>query len=380
MVGIPGVIEPFTNISGGPRRSKSDKADKSGGKRVEQGAPIDATKYSADYVERFKASIEKRQKTFDEMIAWLRELGQAADGIVELAIGVKKKLKTNDRAKGATLKFECKKRPSSNGQLYISIRIRRDGSDVTKGLTGVESAEARRLLAPMVGREVTTSLLPLIEQINEVNDALTVLSDLDPNFDDFRESGPSSLLKVWSKAMHLYGMAASDALKSRIDEFLGVDAELLEQAFLFNHERNNVRWNSILCRMVLAPADPLGPRGIQFRVVKKIVPTTGLRVSNPLVSVKKYRSRLQDQKALEASLGREPTPEEVDEVRAKRRNRSYTPWITVDLISHCYLGTQIRDVLHRQKKIVACMESWSRDRDFFQQLHQQRVRVCKKRT
>lgn len=380
MVGIPGVIEPFTSSSGGARRSKSNKADRSGGKKLDQGAPIDATKYSSEFVEKYDASIKARQQTFDEMTAWLPNLGQVADDIVDLAASVKKKLKTHDRAKGATLKFECKKRPSSNGQLYISIRVRRDGSDVTNGLTGLASGDARKLLSPVVGREVATSLLGLVEQINAVNELLTVLSGLAPRFDDFREPGPSSLLAVWANAMHHYGVSAGAALKGRIDQFLAADEELLQQAFLFNHERNNVRFNSILCRLVLAPSDPLGPRGVEFRVVRKIVPTTGVRVSNPIVAVKKHLSRLQDQRALEASLGRVPTPEEVDEVRAKRRERSYTPWITVDLISHCHLGTQIRDVLHRQKKIVACMEGWSRDRDFFQQLHQQRVRVCKKRT
>tara|TARA_Y100000296_G_scaffold85010_1_gene119869 strand:- start:6596 stop:7738 length:1143 start_codon:yes stop_codon:yes gene_type:complete len=380
MKGLPGVVEPFTNSSGGGRRPQSNRTDKTRGNIRDKDPTVVARKYSSDYVEKYEASIALRQQTFDEMLSWVLELGQVAAEIVGSVSGVKQQLKTNERAKGATLKLECKNRPSSNGQLYISIRVRRDGSDVTKGLTGVVGSDARKLLSPLVGREVTTSLLPLIEQINAVNDLLTGLSALAPRFDDYREPGPSSLLIAWASAIHRYGIAANEALNERMQHFLAADAELLQQAFLFNHERDDVRYNSILCRMVVASSDPLGPRGIEFRVVRKIVPKTKVHVSNPVATVKKHLSRMQDIKTLEASLGRVPTPEEVDELRGNRRYRSYTPWITVDLISHCHLGTQIRDVLHRQKKIVACMEGWSRDRDYFQQLHQLRVRVCRKKT
>ncbi len=380
MVGIPKVAENLFSNNGGARRPKSYRTDKSGEKRVVRSDDRVAEDYSSDYVEAFEASVEKREASFAEMVSWLYELGLKAEQLVEMAGSIKSEFRKSDKTSGVTLKFECKRRPSSNGQLYVAIRIRRDGADITKGLTGLIGADARKLLSPLIGRSATTKILPLIEGVNALNELLTSLSELKTRFDQFWQQDSAALLTNWATTMRAFGIAASEEVQQRISQFLAVDEELMHQAFLFNHERKPMRYNTIFFRMDVAATDPLGPRNPHFRVIKRIIPETGVRITKPITAYKEYLSKLEDKKALKQELGRDPSPAEVAALRASRKKRSHSPWITVELISHCYLGVQTSKIIRRQKKIAACMGVWERERAYFQQLHQQRGEVCKKRT
>jgi hypothetical protein len=363
--------------SEGYRRPKSNKTDKTDRKQFGERTRLDAAKYKDDYLDVLNASIELREVTLEDMVVWISELGEIARELVEMIAAVKAEFKSNDRAKGATLKFECKRRASSNGQLYIAIRVRRESTDETKGLTGMTSPEARKLLSPMLGRSLTTAVLPLVEKINALNEVLTVLSDLNARLDHYWNPQKSSLLETWASAMQGYGLEASRDLQIRINGFLEIDEELSLQAFLFNFERGDVRWHSLLCRMKVAKTDPLGPSKLHFRVVTKNNRHTGVRISQPIDTYKEYLTKREDKKAFVKEFGKEPKKEEFEALRAGRRNRSHTPWITRELISHCRFGTQKSKINRRQQKIAACMEPWDRDRAYFQRLLHRRGDVCK---
>ncbi|HCL4132428.1 hypothetical protein ACQYZY_28935 [Pseudomonas aeruginosa] len=161
---------------------------------------------------------------------------------------------------------------------------------------------------------------------------------------------------------------AALTLAGTVEQFLALDAELDDLVFEFNAALQPVRFHSIICRRDCPTLDRLAPAEPRFRVVVSLNRKTGRRSSR---DVQLYKADLAVERlaaGLSRSLGREPSVEEIAEARAAQRSRSPNPWLTAELIQHCWLGKHSSGLLSRQKKMVAVMEKWRPLRDTIQSL------------
>jgi hypothetical protein len=67
-------------------------------------------------------------------------------------------------------------------------------------------------------------------------------------------------------------------------------------------------------------------------------------------------------------LGVDATEDAVEKAVADRRKRACSPWITKELISHCYLGKHAVQIMNKQKQIAGALEQWLSLRQLFQHL------------
>ena len=161
---------------------------------------------------------------------------------------------------------------------------------------------------------------------------------------------------------------AALTLAGTVEQYLVLDAELDDLVFEFNAALQPVRFHSVICRRDCPPLDMLAPAEPRFRVVVSLNRKTGRRSSR---DVQLYKADLAVERltaGLRRLLGREPSEDEIAEARASQRSRSPSPWLTAELIQHCWLGKHSSGLLSRQRKMVAVMEKWSLLRHMIQSL------------
>lgn len=161
---------------------------------------------------------------------------------------------------------------------------------------------------------------------------------------------------------------AAHHLAGVVEEFLSLDAELDDLVFEFNGAAQPVRFHSIICRRECPSLDLLAPAMPRFRVVVSINRTTGRRNSRDVQLYKTDLAARRLKVRLARELGREPTSLEIKDARERQRQRSPTPWLSKELIQHCWLGKHSAGLLRHQRTMVAVMDRWNPLRTTIQSL------------
>lgn len=255
-------------------------------------------------------------------------------------------------------------------EVYLVVEDQR-GDKVSQQRLSLRLREARvERLQPLIGlraaKQFSRDLDRFLVLANTVVRWINVLA---------ADEAPKLNLASWNYGLKRWisltgGLCETAALRlaGMVEEFLELDAELDELVFEFNGAAQPVRFHSIICRRDCPPFDLLAPAAPRFRVVVSLNRATGRRNSRDVQMYKTELAVARLAAELHREMGREP---ELDEVRAARdgqRKRSPSPWLTAELIQHCWLGKRSAGLLRQQKRMVAVMDQWQTLRSSIQSL------------
>lgn len=367
--GVPGFILGDVGAGRGRERTQSTKTpkDEGGGEKLAR-FPPKISELSEKFANELRKSIERRDDTLLHLIddtANLRGRAEAAAKSLQSAIDLFPVVSDGLRH---TISVRSKERPGSPGNIYVALRSKGGGRDSLMSLTESDTARARQELERLLGQANAEEVLNALQQVQSVTEEMKRLGSLSVAFPTEHKICGASSLPSWIESASQFGELCAVVLATKVRRFESIDAELNDHVFEFNAKRQPVRYRSIICRADINEADPLGPTEPRFRVVTYISRRTGKRNSVP---VKEYKSKIAKRRALHElarSLDASPTDDAVEKAVANRRKRVCSPWITKELISHCYLGKHTVQIMNKQKLIAGAMEQWLTLRQLFQHL------------
>lgn len=366
--GVPGFIWSGDGAGRGRERTQSTqtaKKDVDGEKAAR--FPPKIAELSENFAEQFRASIIRRGDTLLHLIDHTANLGhraEAAASSLQKAIDLFPVVSEGLRY---TIKAGSRDRPSAPGKLYLALRSQGGGTDSFASLMAIEAGPAMRILIPLIGQSGAEQVLDALNKVQKVSDEMSRLATLTVPFPKSQMGAGQSPLDSWIDCAGTYGNLCAIELASRVSRFEQIDGDLNDHVFEFNAMRQPVRYRSIICRADINQSDPLGPTEPRFRVVTFISRQSGKRNSMPVTAYKAKVAAARVRKALTRTLGESPSAALQDEI-AGRRERACSPWITKELISHCYLGKHTVQIMNKQKLIAGAMEQWLSHRQLFQRL------------
>jgi hypothetical protein len=367
--GVPGFI--VGNQGGGRARERTQSSittkEGSGSGKASR-FPPKLDELSENFAKQLKEMVNRRGDTLLHLIdhtANLESRAQAAAQSLQDAINHFPVISEGLRY---TIQSQSKDRPGSPGNLYLSIRCKGNGVDTMTSLSSMDDKTAKKTLTALLGSEKAEIVLNGIREVQAISAEmrrLTILEIESPRNEQFVDE---PLLVQWVERVGRFGRDCASRLAVEISRFESIDADLNHHVFEFNAKRQPVRYRSIICRPDLNLTDPLGPGEPRFRVISYISRQTGKRNSIP---VQQYKTRIAASRMrseLEKKLGVPPSADELKTALAAKRKRDCSPWITKELISHCYLGKHSVLILNKQKQIAGAMEEWRSLRELFQHL------------
>lgn len=371
MKGVPGFIVGSDGGGRGRERTQSTvtaKESASGTKASRFPPKID--ELSENFARQLKEMVIRRGDTLLHLIdhtANLHSRAKSAADSLQDAINLFPVVSGGLRY---TINLQTKDRPGSPGNLYLSLRCKGKGVDTMASLSSLDDKAPMKTLAGLLGREDAEKVLSGIRQVQAISSEMRRLAVLAIELPKSDLCAEDPLLVQWVDRVGRYGRACAARLASEISRFESVDADLNHHVFEFNAKRQPVRYRSIICRADLNLTDPLGPDEPRFRVISYISKRTGKRNSIPVQQYKSKIAASRMRSMLEKKLGVDPSADELKTALAARRKRDCSPWITKELISHCYLGKHSVLILNKQKQIAGAMEEWRSLRQLFQHLLQ----------
>jgi hypothetical protein len=369
--GVPGFVVGGDGGARGRERTQSTviaKVGVSGSKATR--FPPKIEELSESFARQLKEMLHRRGDTLLHLIDHTANLHGRADSAaasLQEAISVFPVVKDALRY---TIQLQTKDRPGSPGNLYLSLRCKGKGVDTMASLSSLDDKGVMKMLAGLVAPEQAEKVVAGIRNVQAISEEMRRLTVLTIELPASVLQTDDSLLVLWVDLAGRYGLACAASLAKVISRFEAVDSALNDHVFEFNAKRQPVRYRSIICRADLNLTDPLGPDEPRFRVISYISKRTGKRNSIPVQQYKPKMAASRMRAVLAKQMGVEPSAAELKTALAARRKRDCSPWITKELISHCYLGKHSALILNQQKQIAGAMEEWRSLRQLFQHLLQ----------
>lgn len=327
-----------------------------------------------NFTEKLDKARAHRQSVLDELISRMSLVqGELTEQAERLLRHVKE---TRRPQPGTTWSVQWAWRAHKNPERIMPLEVnlvstRKVGERVAQEKRSLRSRETRvERLAPYIGKRAAKQFSRDLDRFlvltNTVVRWVNVLAPEEAK--TLNAASWNYGLERWVTSVGEICESAAHRLIGTVEEFLALDAELDDLVFEFNGAAQPVRFHSIICRRECPSLDRLAPSHPRFRVIISINRATGRRNSR---DVQLYKSDLAVRRliaGLTRQLGREPTLDEIKKARESQRQRSPTPWLTKELIQHCWLGKHSAGLLRHQRTMVAVMERWDRLRATIQSL------------
>jgi hypothetical protein len=367
--GVPGFILGDGGAARGRERTNSTKVAKSDTVGVTHARfPPKISELSEKFADQFKLAIHRREDTLLHLIDDTANLRNRAESAAASLVSVIDLFPVVSQGLRYTISLRSNVKDGAPGNIYVSLRSKGGGTDSLISLMESDSAPAVKLLRSLLGPAGADQVLDALKQVQSVSEEMKRLGALSVEFPREHQLGGVSTLPAWVEGAGKFGALCANALANKVSVFEEIDIELNDHVFEFNAKRQPVRYRSIICRADINEADPLGPTEPRFRVVSYISRRTGKRTS---VAIKDYKTKIAKRRAkheVTRSLGVDATEDAVEKAVADRRKRACSPWITKELISHCYLGKHAVQIMNKQKQIAGALEQWLSLRQLFQHL------------
>lgn len=251
---------------------------------------------------------------------------------------------------------------NSHGSVYLHA-VSSEGGKVRERSLGnlLSSSDAQDELKALVGRNKALNYLKLLATYFETRAKITTYADASGLAMPFTPSRGVHPVSQWGMSAVPIWEEILKVTQQNIARYLVLDDEVNEIAFEFNHDRQPIRYRTIIMRPPVLKTDRMGPGFPGFRVVTNLVRgDSKKRQTMDIVEYKKKRALKQFAKDLEATLGRVPSKDEIREAKKAStvRHRAFSPWLTEDLIAHCHLGKHTTKINRLQARLQKRHEEW----------------------
>ncbi|HGN1515748.1 MULTISPECIES: hypothetical protein [Pseudomonas] len=327
---------------------------------------------SKDFVQQLERALAAREETLNSIEQQVLTMAAvASDLLMGLEIELSHfPLTIGEKTCSTFWKWSPAKRSAGSLRLYLKCNDYETGRLASRRMVIQPSApgDVGPILEDLLGKRQSGHLLRMISEFLDHSDRASRWAHQLAGAETIRTEEFGSVISAWVGLLAENAAPAATRLRELITRFNAVDDELRHAVFEFNESSQPVRYGSIICRPDVSPSDPLGPTEPVFRVVTYFNRATGKRQTTPIAEYKRGHILRELRASLTTKLGREPEPAEVEGALQGQRRRSTSPWITREVISHCYLGKHSSNILRQQKNIAAFMEEWLALRGQFQAL------------
>lgn len=327
---------------------------------------------SKDFVQQHDKALATREESLSFLVRQVRTMGVvASDLLMSLEIELSHFPITYAGKTYSTFwKWSPAKKGCGSLRLYLKCNDYETGKLASRRMVIQPStqSEVGPILDDLLGKRRAGQFLRMLDEFLGFSDRASRWVHQLAAAESIRTEEFGSVISAWVGLLAENAEPAANRLNALVARFVAVDEELRHAVFEFNESSQPVRYGSIICRPDVSPSDPLGPAEPVFRVVTYFNRATGKRQTTPIAEYKRGHILRELKASLTSKLGREPEPAEVEAALQGQRRRSTSPWITREVISHCYLGKHTSNILRQQKNIAAFMEEWLVLRGQFQAL------------
>tara|TARA_R110002124_G_scaffold128157_23_gene288801 strand:- start:28962 stop:29963 length:1002 start_codon:yes stop_codon:yes gene_type:complete len=329
--------------------------------------PTNADQYNKEkYAEQIAEAKSQIHITRESVVSWCYTLDTAA---AEKLIVIESMMNAFPNRKGDTytrIVYDIHQSEKRYGTLGMSLK----SSSFRTDLHSLSQHELAALLGNYFTKKAARQHAEDYQQFSLLMDRIAALRFLGIDFGPVSKEGP--VVARWFEAVRAYGEKCAHKVDEEFKSYWDLCLKLDDAMLNFNATAGKIRYRMVKCSYTLNPEDPLGPSDPAIKVVSSINRKTKWIRYNKISHFKSNLVRVRVRKQLDLELGRPATKNELDEVMAKRRPKSNSPWLTKEVIRACHLGRRSKDLLEAQKTLITVMQSWQIQRANLQALLSQK--------
>lgn len=306
-----------------------------------------------EYANRFATVRANVAVTRDRVNMWLKNLELECAGAVTRLAPLLSLFPQTIAGEYSRISFEIHSSNKRYGTLGIVIKTNSKRTDLgCLDRSGVKPA----LKAFCKERELRL-IAPAVADFNELMNRVSGLRSICE--EQFVRGEQGTVLTRWYEGIGAYGERCTQAVNEAFEIYEALSNDLEEAVFAFNHAAGRMRYRTVRCVFEVEDNDPLGPANPSFKVVTSINPRTRAIRYNHLVDFKNKLRSDRIKKALELSLDRAPTADEIKVALQRNGNRRPCKTLTTDVIKACHLGRRAKELYQAQDHLLAVMKDWS---------------------